>query len=59
MGHVQPDFANHYAQVMVREGVHVAFLQRIARLLAVADEGEAIFLIADVVEEWEGWFRRG
>ena len=53
-----PDFANRFAQLMVREGVCVAFLQRIARLSRSVEFPEKIVDdVFNVVVEWERWFR--
>ena len=54
----EAQFANRYAQLMVREGVCVAFLQRIARLSRSVEFPEKIVDdVFNVVVEWERWFR--
>jgi len=53
-----PDFGNRFAQLVVREGVNVAFLQRIARLSRSVEFPEKIVDdVFNVVVEWERWFR--
>jgi len=53
-----PDFVDHYAQLVVREGVNVAFLRRIARLSRSVEFPEKIVDdVFNVVVEWERWFR--
>lgn len=58
-GTVVADWANMFAQVSVREGVQIAFLQKIHRIVHSThlSGGAKVFELQGILTEWDRWFR--
>lgn len=58
-GTVIADWANMFAQVSVREGVQVAFLQRAHKLAHAMhlSTDERLSQVQGILGEWNSWFR--